>query len=220
MAGPRQFAVLQKDATSPTAGQLKHVFRSFYHLTDADAVRWAAGARGVLLRHADGDTSRAFQQALQAEGIGAVVVAEDELPKLPEGRSPQRLGISPQAFTIFDFLGRPTALAWADVTLVAAAAVRHFEMGRTEKERTVLRFSPVVGIWPKKIRIPRPQISPIQGATPGASAPNVPVATSAPITVHSSQGRRVAAMCSGVVPQQPPMIRTPIAASCFACAAM
>jgi hypothetical protein len=152
MGSPRQFAVLQKDSTSPSAEQLKHVFRSFNNLTDADAVRLAAGAHGILLRHADGDASRAFQQALQAEGIGAVVVAEDELPRLPEGRSLQRLGISPQAFTVYDLLGRPTATDWGDIMLVAAAAVRHFEIGRTEKERTVLRLNPWVGVWPKKIK--------------------------------------------------------------------
>ncbi len=152
MTSQRQFAVLQKDSTSPTAEQLKRAFRSFSNLTDADAVRLAAGAHGILLRHTDGDASRAFQQALQAEGIGAVVVAEDELPKLPEGRSLQRLGISRRAFTVYDLLGRPTAIDWADVTLVAAAAVRHFEMGRTETERTVLRFNPLVGVWPKKIK--------------------------------------------------------------------
>src|SRR5438034_1166490 len=128
MTSQRQFAVLQKDSTSPTAEQLKRAFRSFSNLTDADAVRLAAGAHGILLRHTDGDASRAFQQALQAEGVGAVVVAEDELPKLPEGRSLQRLGISPRAFTVYDLLGRPTAIDWAEVTLVAAAAVRHFEM--------------------------------------------------------------------------------------------
>jgi len=154
MTSQRQFAVLQKDPTRPTAEQLKRAFRSFSNLTDADAVRLAVGAHGILLRHTDGDASRAFQQALQAEGIGAVVVAEDELPKLPEGRSLQRLGISPRAFTVYDLLGRPTAIDWADVTLVAAAAVRHFEMGRTETERTVLRFNPLVGIWPKKIKEP------------------------------------------------------------------
>jgi len=152
MTSQRQFAVLQKDPTSPTAEQLKRAFRSFSNLTDADAVRLAVGAHGILMRHTDGDASRAFQQALQAEGIGAVVVAEDELPKLPEGRSLQRLGISPQAFTIYDLLGRPTAIGWGDVALVAAAAVRHFEMGRTETERTVLRFNPLVGVWPKKIK--------------------------------------------------------------------
>jgi hypothetical protein len=151
MTGQRQFAVLQKDSISPAAEQLKRAFRSFSNLTDVDAVRLATGAHGILMRHTDGDASRAFQHALQAEGIGAVVVAEDELPKLPEGKSLQRLGISPAAFTIYDLLGRPTAIDWGEVKLVAAAALRHFEMGRTETERTVLRFNPLVGVWPKKI---------------------------------------------------------------------
>jgi hypothetical protein len=152
MTSQRQFAVLQKDPASPTAEQLKRAFRSFSNLTDADAVRLAVGAHGILMRHTDGDASRAFQQALQAEGIGAVVVAEDELPKLPEGRSLQRLGFSTRAFTVFDLLGRPTPIDWAEVTLVAAAAVRHFETGRIETERTTLRFNPLVGVWPKKIK--------------------------------------------------------------------
>jgi hypothetical protein len=103
------------------------------------------------MRRLDGDASRAFQQALQAEGIGAVVIAEDELPKLPDGRSLHRLGVSPQAFTVYDLLGRPTAIDWGDVTLVAAAAMHHFEIGRTETERTTLGFNPWVGVWPKKI---------------------------------------------------------------------
>ena len=42
-----QFALLQKEAIGPTADQLKRAFKAFSNLTDADAVRLAAGARST-----------------------------------------------------------------------------------------------------------------------------------------------------------------------------
>ena len=61
MSGPRQFAVLQKDSTSPTAEQLKRAFRSFSNLTDADAVRLAVGAHGIVVPHRAGQEVPAGQ---------------------------------------------------------------------------------------------------------------------------------------------------------------
>src|SRR5205814_1514814 len=102
MSSSRQFAVLQKDSASPTADQLKRAFKSFHTLTDADAVRLSVTAQGILMKSLDSDAARAFQKALQAEGVATAVVPENDLPRLPEGRSLQRLEPSPQAFTVFD----------------------------------------------------------------------------------------------------------------------
>jgi hypothetical protein len=151
MSNPRQFAVLQKDLSSPTAEQLKRAFRSFSNLTDADAVRLAVGAHGILVRHENHDAARAIQMALQAEGIAAALVAEDDLPKLPEAKVVHRLELSPQALVLFDLLGRPTSIAWTEVTLLAAGSVGDIEVSRTKTERTELRFSPVFGVWPKQV---------------------------------------------------------------------
>ena len=152
MASPAHFAVLQKKFDGPSADQLKRAFSSFIHLTDADAVRLAVNARGILMRQLDRDSARAFQRALEAEGIGAAVVSEDELPRLPEGRSLHRLEVSPEAFIVYDLLGRKSAIDWSEVALIAAGAVVHVELTRTQTERTELRFNVMSGLSPKRIK--------------------------------------------------------------------
>jgi hypothetical protein len=151
MGNSIQFAVLQKEPVGPTADQLKRAFKSFSNLTDADAVRLAVGAHGILIKHLGQDAARALQTAFQAEGIGVVVLAEDDLPKLPEGRSLQRVDLWPQALIVYDLLGRPSPVPWAQVALVAAGAAQHFEVHKTQSERTALRFNPISGIWPNKM---------------------------------------------------------------------
>jgi hypothetical protein len=151
MGNPNQFAVLQKEPASPGADPLKRAFKSFSNLTDADAVRLALGAHGILMRHLGQDAARALQLALQAEGVSAVVVPEGDLPKLPVDRSLQRVQLSPEAFSIYDLLGRATAVAWREVTLVAAGAVQHFEVSRRQTERTVLQFNPITGVRPTTV---------------------------------------------------------------------
>jgi hypothetical protein len=145
MSHTLQFAVLQKEPAGPTADQLKRVFKSFSHLTDADAVRLAAGARGILLKHLGQDAARALQRALQAEGVGVVIVAESDLPKLPEGLSLHRLELWPQALTVYDPLGRPLHVPWQEVTLVAAGAAQHFDVNRTHTELMRLQHNAAPG---------------------------------------------------------------------------
>jgi hypothetical protein len=151
MSHPRRFAVLQTDLSSPSAEQLKRAFRSFSNLTDADAVRLAVGSHGILMRHENRDAARAFQSALQAEGVATALVAEDDLPNLPEARALHRLELSSEALKVFDLLGRPTSIPWTEVSLLAAGAVGDIEVSRTKTERTVLRFNPLFGVWPKKV---------------------------------------------------------------------
>lgn len=151
MASLRQFAILQKDATGASPEQLKRAFSSFTNFTEADAVRLAVSAHGILMRHVSRDEARAFQQALQAEGVGAALVAEDELPKLPEGTMLHRLELGPVALLIYDLFGRSTAVPWTGISLIAAGEVRHVEVSRTQTERTELRLNALTGVWPKKI---------------------------------------------------------------------
>lgn len=159
MSHPRQYAVLQAELRSPTADQLKRAFRSFNNLTDADAVRLAVGAHGILMRHENRDAARAFQSALEAEGVPTALVAEDDLPRLPEARVLQRIELAPDSLNVFDLLGRPTAFPWAEVALVATGAVGDIEVSRTQAERTVLRFSPLLGVWPKRVTESRRKVT-------------------------------------------------------------
>ncbi|MCW5553740.1 MAG: hypothetical protein KIS67_16475 [Verrucomicrobiae bacterium] len=149
MSAVRQYAVLQRDAVSPTAEQLKRAFRLFHNLTDADAVRLASSASGILVRHENHDAARALLQAVQAEGINAVLVAEDQLPVLPEAKTLHRLEMSSPSLMLFDVLGHRTTLPWTDLELIVAGTVRQLEFSRTRTERTELRFSPVTGVWPR-----------------------------------------------------------------------
>lgn len=145
MSNPIQFALLQKDAVAPTPEQVKQAFKPFSHLTDADAVRLAVGTHGILMKHLNQDVARAVQLALQAEGVVVAIVAEKELPKLAEPRQLRRIEVWPQAFTIYDQLGRPAGVPWPEISLVAAGAARHFEVSKTEVQRPGLRFDPITG---------------------------------------------------------------------------
>jgi len=147
MVNSTQYAVLQKDDLAANAEQIRRAFRSFSNLTDADAVRLAANAQGILLRHLDVDSARALHRALQTEGVAAALVPENELRLLPESRSLHRLELTPPALVTYDLLGRPKPVAWTELGLIAAGAVRHIEVSRTQSERTVLRFNPVFGVF-------------------------------------------------------------------------
>jgi hypothetical protein len=146
-----QYAILQKDGVTAGAEQIRRAFRSFANLTDADAVRLAANAQGILLRHLNSDEARAFHRALQAEGVASALVSESELRLLPESRSLHRLALSPTGLEVYDLLGRPKPVPWGKVALVAAGAVGHAALSLTQTERTTATFHPALGVWPKKI---------------------------------------------------------------------
>jgi hypothetical protein len=149
MGATPQYAVLQKDRGSPSADQIRRAFRSFSNLTDADAVRLAANAEGILLRHLGADEARAFHRALQAEGVAAALVPESELHLLPASKSLHRLSLTEQALEVYDLRGQPTPVAWNEIALVAAGAVRHVEISPAQTERATGKRHPVLGAWPQ-----------------------------------------------------------------------
>ncbi len=149
MGNSIQFAVLQRDPAGPNPEQVKRAFKSFSHLTDADAVRLAVAARGILLRRLGSDAARALQLALQAEGVAVAIVAEQDLPRLPESLSLHRLEIWPQSLRVYDPLGRPIVVDWQNIALVAAGASPQPEANKTQTEHAVLRFNSASGMRPK-----------------------------------------------------------------------
>lgn len=150
MAAFSQYAVLLRDAGSPSAEAVRRAFSTFSHLTDADAIRLAANAQGILQRHLSVDEAKALQRALQVEGVHAALVKEDELRFLPASQLLHRIELTPAALGIFDLHGRITAVPWADITLIAAGAIPHFEISAVQTARTKVRFHPVFGMWPQK----------------------------------------------------------------------
>ena len=105
------------------ADRIRRAFSSFHNLTDADAIRLAASAQGILLRHLEVDAARAFQRALHAESVAAALVPESELRLLPDAVSLHRLELNPDSFVVFDLHGRAQATPWSELSLVAAGAL-------------------------------------------------------------------------------------------------
>jgi hypothetical protein len=151
MAATPQYAVLQKGSDSPSAEQIRRAFRTFSNLTDADAVRLAANAQGILMRQLGIDEAKALHRALQAEGVAATMVAESDLQLLPNSRALHRVELTAPALVVFDLMGRSLPVSWSELTLIAAGTVPHIEMTRTESIRTTVKLHPMFGVWPVKI---------------------------------------------------------------------
>ena len=151
MPVPAPYAVLQKAAARPTAEQIRRAFRSFSHLTDADAVRLAANAQGILQRQLSADAARAFLRALQAEGVAAAIVAESELQLLPQSKSLRhRLALTEAALEVYDLHGQPTAVPWGELVLIAAGTVRPDEINLHRTERPSPSFLSGSNLWPTR----------------------------------------------------------------------
>ncbi len=143
MTAPAPYAVLQKDAARPSADQIRRAFRSFSHLTDADAIRLAANAQGILQRRLSADTARAFHRALLAEGVAAEIVPEAELQLLPQSKALHRLALTDAALEIYDLRGQPAPVAWRELALVAAGALPRDEISHAHRhERSTMPFAP------------------------------------------------------------------------------
>jgi hypothetical protein len=143
------YAILLRDLGRPNAEAVCRAFRTFSHLTDADAIRLAANAQGILMRHLSVDEAKALQRALVTEGVKAALVKDDELRFLPASQLLHRIELTPDALVTFDLMGRASAVAWKDIALVAAGAVPHVEIGSVQTQRAGTGFQSGFGLWPK-----------------------------------------------------------------------
>jgi hypothetical protein len=144
------YAVLLRNEARPTADQIRRAFSSFSHLTEADAIRLAANAEGVLMRHLSSDEARAFHRALNAEGVDATFVAEDNLPALPKKMTLHRVEFTEAELVAFDQIGRPERFLWNQISLIALGAMTHFGIGHVTKVGSKLGYNPATGVWPKE----------------------------------------------------------------------
>lgn len=151
MAATSSYAVLLRDVATPGAEPICRAFRAFSHLTDADAIRLAANAQGILMRHLSVDEAKALQQALVKEGVNAVLAKDDDLRLLPASQRLHHIELTHDALVIADYVGRTTAVAWTEFSLVAAGAVPHVEISSVQTQRTAMRAHPLFGVWPRKV---------------------------------------------------------------------
>lgn len=115
-----------------------------------DAVRLAANAEGILMRQLTSDEARAFHRALNAEGVDAAFVAEDNLPVIPKKFALHRIEITETDLVVFDQIGRPEKFAWGDISLLALGAMTHFGISHITQVGTKLSYNPATGVWPKE----------------------------------------------------------------------
>jgi len=145
------YCLVQADSVAPTADQLKRAFKSLKTLTEADAIKLAREACGILKKNLSLTDARVLQRALQGEGVPTHLLDATQLPKLPDAKFVRRVEIQPQALAIFDPLGRIVPLPWQHLTLVAAGTVRHFGVSATRTEVTVNTFDPIRGLRTKVV---------------------------------------------------------------------
>ncbi len=140
------YALVQSEATAPTAAQWKRAFKPLARRTEADAVKLANEAFGVLLRNLPLDEAGGLQRVLSDDGVPVAVVEMNELPRLPDPRFIRRAELSPEALVVFDPLGRPVRVEWDRIALIAAGACRHFGLSETRTEERVVTFDPIRGV--------------------------------------------------------------------------
>jgi len=132
------YAVVQKDLEPPRLDQLRAAFREVHGLTEIDAHMMGNDAFGVLVKGFDADRAQSLAAALARQGFASEVVAESELPELPQARQVHRFDCLPDALLIYDPLNRSFPLPWANVLMIAAGKVPMVEFERVEKPVFVL----------------------------------------------------------------------------------
>ena len=115
-----------------------------------DAVRLAANAEGILMRQLSSDEARAFHRALNAEGVDAAFVAEDNLPVLPKKMALHRIELTESDIVVFDQIGRPERFPWNQISLLALGAMTHVGFTHTTVAGSKLSYNPLTGVWPKQ----------------------------------------------------------------------
>ena len=118
------YAIVQKELVVPELDRLKRAFGVLPALTGIDAQTSANDAFGILLRGLELDQASQLHGALLKEGIKTVVVEEHKLPSLPPGHIGRQAELGDQHLTLFDSMRRPSKLAWADISFIAAGLVR------------------------------------------------------------------------------------------------
>ena len=127
------FAVLQKTLDIPPVEKIEQALLSVEGFTRIDAHTFANDAYGILVKNLSMEQANAFAQALYGQGVETDVVAETELPVLPQTKFVHQLDCTPEGLMIYDSIGRSFPLEWKYVMMIAAGCVRMTDFERVEK---------------------------------------------------------------------------------------
>lgn len=149
MSFANHYAVLVRGGMRPSAEQIRRAFRAFNHLTDADAIRLAANAEGILMRHLSSDEARAFHRALEAEGVVAAFVSESALVQLSQPTRLHRIELSPEELVVFDQIGRPQRYPWEEIALLALGSLLHVGLAKAAFTSVGAGHDALTNAWSK-----------------------------------------------------------------------
>ena len=143
--------LVQAEFVAPSADQLKRAFKSLKALTDADAVKLANDACGILIKNLSSDDAGLLQRALKSEGVTTEIVDAGDLPRLPDAKFVRRMECQSESLVIYDPIGRAVPVPWQHLILIYAGTVRHFDMTATRTEKKVATFDPIRGARTKVV---------------------------------------------------------------------
>lgn len=122
----------------PEHDTFARAFRGVPGLTPMDAKSIGNPECGMLVRNLVLEQATALQSNLKAAGTDAEIVAQTDLPVLPNGKVIRSLDCSAEVLTVSDCLQHETAIGRKDVKLLAAGSVRIATFARQRKEQEVV----------------------------------------------------------------------------------
>ncbi|MBU6398701.1 MAG: hypothetical protein KGS61_00150 [Verrucomicrobia bacterium] len=150
--------LLLTDPAPPDVERLKRAFRSLKSRTEADAVKLARDASGILVRNLSVEEAQVLRGALAAEQVPVAVVDTAQLPALPAPKAIRRAELQAEALAIYDLLGRAVPVAYGEIVLLAAGVVRRLGLTTRRTEQKTLTYAPIRGIHTKKVTDVRHQV--------------------------------------------------------------
>lgn len=139
------YAILQTGLEQPTVEQLHSAFHRVPGMASVDARVFAKNAFGILAQGLTAEQADAARAGFTAQNIEVESVDERALPAIPPIRHVRRVDCTPDAFVIYDPVGRPVPLAWKDVLIVAAGSVMMSEFDRVREVSKVPMYDPETG---------------------------------------------------------------------------
>ncbi len=119
--------------------------------TDADALRLAREAHGVLFRNLDTPKAVALQLAFRSTGVETAVVPADKF-RLVDAKFTRRIEVSDDTLRISDPIGRLVPVPWAHVALIAVGSVRQLDIAQTVTYENQHDFNLVQGVHQEVVR--------------------------------------------------------------------
>jgi hypothetical protein len=113
------YALLQTSMAPPPVEALQRAFRSSDSLASADAMFVADDAFGILARDLPADDAQHLAASLASENVDVELVAERELPRLPEPDFFSSIQLADECLRLYNAREDATELPYLGLSLVA-----------------------------------------------------------------------------------------------------